>query len=63
MSLGRKRHWLYSQKKGEETIMDKYIAKQIVLAQLASDGGKRQDDVLSRVSSLLPIGKVLQEGI
>lgn len=38
--------------------MDKYIAKQIVLAQLASDGGKRQDDVLSRVSSLLPIGEV-----
>lgn len=38
--------------------MDKYIAKQIVLAQLASDGGKHQDDVLSHVSSLLPIGGV-----
>lgn len=38
--------------------MDKYIAKQIILAQIASDGGKERDDVLIRVSSLLPIGKV-----
>lgn len=38
--------------------MDKYIAKQIVLAQVASDGGKGQDDVLSRISSFLPIGEI-----
>lgn len=34
--------------------MDKYIAKQIILAQIASGGGKGQDDVLARVSSIIP---------
>lgn len=38
-------------------MLDKYIAKQIVLAQIASDGGKRQNDVLKRVTPLLPISR------
>lgn len=38
-------------------MLDKYIAKQIILAQIASDGGKRQNDVLQRITPLLPISK------
>lgn len=38
--------------------MDKYIAKQIILAQIASDGGKNQKDVLERVLPLLSISKL-----
>ena len=38
-------------------MLDQYIAKQIILAQIASDGGKRKNDVLIRVASLLPISK------
>lgn len=39
-------------------MLDKYVSKQIILAQLASDGGKHQRDVLERVVPLLPIGKI-----
>lgn len=39
-------------------MLDKYIAKHIILAQIASDGGKGQNDVLERVVPLLPISEI-----
>lgn len=38
-------------------MLNKYIAKYIILAQIASDGGKKQNSVLARIAPLLPITK------
>jgi hypothetical protein len=39
-------------------MLDKYISKQIILAQIASDGGKHINTTLSRISSLIPLGEL-----
>ncbi len=40
-----------------ENKLDKYVAKQIILAQIASDGGKQNSDILSTISFIMPISK------
>lgn len=39
-------------------MLDKYVSKQIILAQIASDGGKHQRDVLERVVPLLSMENI-----
>lgn len=39
-------------------MLDKYISKQIILAQIASDGGKGMNDVLKRISSSVPLANL-----
>ena len=39
-------------------MLDRYIAKQIIFAQLASDGGKKDKEVLNRISSFVPLSEV-----
>lgn len=39
-------------------MLDKYISKQIILAQIASDGGKGLNDVLKRISSSVPLANL-----
>lgn len=39
-------------------MLDRYIAKQIIFAQLASDGGKKDKEVLNRISPFVPLSEV-----
>lgn len=44
--------------KKEISIMDKYIAKQIILAQIASDGGKGYTETLDRIGRIVPMSEM-----
>lgn len=39
-------------------MLDEYISKQIVLAQIASEGGKGKSTTVKKVSSFIPLGKL-----